>query len=96
MPSWCALLATSPAIVDDLHRDERRHGCQLLLSPEQEARRDPVAPSHSGQDLAWPHRVVDDPTLVIVAERASAALARRRIVRAMTNAMTKGVTKPMT
>jgi hypothetical protein len=72
MPSWCALLTESCAVVSDVHRYERRRGRQLLLSPEQDARRDSVTPCHSGQDLAWPHRFFDHPTLVVVAERPPA------------------------
>jgi hypothetical protein len=81
--------------IGDLHGDEHRRGCDLLLPAEQNPRRNPIAPRHCGQVCTRLHGLLDNPALVIVAECSPMALARRwddrsrqRIVGHMTKAMT--------
>src|SRR5215207_4718579 len=83
MPSWCALLVTSYTSIGDLHRDERRHSCQLLLPPTENSFSDAIPARHLGSARSWPGYLFEDPPLVCFIEPAPMSLTRPRDNRAL-------------
>src|SRR5439155_22655504 len=101
--SWRMLLVAPCRVgrhvgISNLHRDEHRRGRQLLLPTKQNPRSYPVAPGHRGQARTRLRGLLDNPALVLVAERPPMALAfwwdgrsRERSVSRITKAVVLGV-----
>src|ERR1700676_2913 len=89
--------------IHNLYRHEQRcHLSQVLLPAEQDTRRDPIAARYLRQAGSRAPRLLDDRAFIDLAKRPPVALAGRRhdrawevvshMTKAMTNAMTKGMT----
>src|SRR5438270_456615 len=75
-PSWCTSFLLRRDRIGDLHRDEGRLRCQLLLPPTQKARSDPIAARHLRGARVGPGCLFENPQLVCVIEPAPMPFTR--------------------